>query len=501
MTSMTKRCPGRHATAVWALFLICIAPPCSQARPTPDEAIQQLTSIAWNVPLRDWKFQSADIAGAEKREFDDSTWQAASPDFDYGQVRTAWIRKTIVIPDEIGGFPVKGSKVTFRAGIDDDGQCYVNGELRQEFHWDGCQVVLMENAQPGDRFVIALKATNGPGSGRLLFAELEFGMFDDMRAQVGQLISDLEAGKRLADREGDEKLRMSYWNVIDKAAASLDMAALGDGDKQAFMTSVSTAEKELLPLGQILKDYTVHLIGHAHIDMNWLWLWPETVDVCKNTFRTVTKLLAEYPEFCFSQSQASTYLAVEEADPELFAEIRKWVKTGRWEVTGGTWVEGDMNMASGESIVRQILYAKRYFKEKFGVEPVTCWEPDTFGHAWTVPQILVKSGLKYYFFMRCGRNEPIFWWEGPDGSRVLACNRGSYGESISDRTMDSPLDIANRYGVKDGMVVYGVGDHGGGPTREDLNKAVALQKSDVYVNVKLDTTKGFYDKLLAEKKD
>ena len=499
---MTKRCQGRHAVVNLALCLVLIlAAGKAGAQQSLDGVIQRLRSIAWNMPLTDWKFQASDVPGSDKSDFEDSTWQTASPEFDFGEVPSAWIRKTITIPKEVGGFPVKGSRVTFLAGIDDDGECYVNGEPKQKFHWDGCRVVLTEGAQPGDKFVIALKGINGPGSGRLLFAELEFGLFDDMRSQVGQLINDLQAAKRVADGAAGKELQESGRDALRDSVDALDIAALERGDKQAFTASVGKARKELQPLDRALKDYTVHLIGHAHIDMNWLWLWPETVDVCKNTFRTVTNLLGEYPEFRFSQSQASTYLAVEQADPQLFAQIRKWVKTGRWEITGGTWVEGDMNMASGESIVRQILYAKRYFKEKFGVEPVTCWEPDTFGHAWTIPQILAKSGLKYYFFMRCGKNEPVFWWEAPDGSRVLACNRGSYGESISDRIMDSPLDISNRYGVKDGMVVFGVGDHGGGPTRKDLDKAVALQKSDVYVNVKFDTTKGFYDNLLSKKKD
>ncbi|MCX6376663.1 MAG: alpha-mannosidase, partial [Armatimonadetes bacterium] len=253
------------------------------------------------------------------------------------------------------------------------------------------------------------------------------------------------------------------------------------------------------PVSSGLKDLTVHLIGHAHIDMNWLWLWPETVDVCKNTFSTMTKLLNEYPAVRFSQSQAATYVAVEEADPLVFARVRERIKKGQWEVTGGAWVEGDMNMASGESIVRQILYAKQYFREKFGVEPVVGWEPDTFGHAWTIPQILAKSGIKYYYFMRGGKGEPIFWWEGPDGSRVLAYNRGKYNGSISDDVGDAVLDVNKRYGAKDGLFVYGVGDHGGGPTRRDINKAIALRKRDVYPTVKFDTAAGFFDSLLAQK--
>ena len=482
-------------------FALVFAAGIGYGQQSVDDVITQLRGIAWNMPVRDWRFTSSDAAGAYASDFDDSAWNTASPEFDYGAVPVAWIRKTITIPEKIGRYPVKGSKVTFLAGIDDDGECYVNGELKQEFHWDGCRVVLTESAPPGERFVIALKASNGPGSGRLFFAELEFGLFDDIRAQVGQLASDLEASKRLADREDRIEVQDSYRKSIAKAVTALDLSALERADKRAFTASVSAAEKELEPISRALKDYTVHLIGHAHIDMNWLWLWPETVDVCRNTFRTVTSLLAEYPEFRFSQSQASTYLAVEEADPALFAKIKEWVKTGRWEITGGTWVEGDMNMASGESIVRQILYAKRYFKDKFGIEPVMCWEPDTFGHAWTIPQILAKSGLKYYYFCRCGRDEPVFWWEAPDGSRVLAYNRGWYNESVKDDIMDAPLDIAKRHGVKEGMVVYGVGDHGGGPTRKDLDKALALQKSDVYVNVKFDTTTDFYEGLLAQKKD
>ncbi len=250
-----------------------------------------------------------------------------------------------------------------------------------------------------------------------------------------------------------------------------------------------------------IKEYTVHLVGHAHIDMNWLWLWPETVEVCKNTFSTMLELMEEYPQFRFSQSQASAYLPIEEQFPDLFRKIQERVKSGQWEITGGTWTEGDLNMASGEAIVRQILYAKRYFLEKFGVEPKICWEPDTFGHAWTIPQILAKSGIKYYYFMRCGKNEPVFWWESPDGSRVLAFNRGSYNGSIDESIKDAVIDLAQRYDVKDAMFVYGVGDHGGGPTRKDIEKALELGKRKDFPNVKFDTAVGFFDTILAQKKD
>lgn len=467
-----------------------------------DDTMQCLTELAGNAGVT-WKYHTGDIPGAEKPEFDDSGWQIANPEFQWGgnDDKVGWIRATIVIPEKMGVIPATGSTMTLCLGIDDAGECYVNGVLKQKFEWDRCKVVLTENAKPGDKYVIAVKAINTGGPGRMLNARLESSAVDGLADSARQILSDLTYCEQLINNEPNVQKRELGRAAFASAIAALDMNAVVRRDKQAFETSFPTVRQKLEPIRAFIKDYTVHLVGHAHIDMNWLWLWPETIDVCKNTFSTVLKLMDEFPEFRFSQSQASAYLPIEENYPDLFEQIRQKVKEGRWEITGGTWTEGDMNMASGESIVRQILYANRYFKEKFGVEPEICWEPDTFGHAWTVPQILAKSGIKYYFFCRCGAGYPVFWWEAPDGSRVLAYNRGGYGDSINDRIQDTVKDIANRYGVKHAMVVYGVGDHGGGPTRSDLTKASELQQRPDYATVKFDTAENVYDTLLAEKQD
>ena len=129
--------------------------------------------------------------------------------------------------------------------------------------------------------------------------------------------------------------------------------------------------------------------------MNWLWTWPATLIAAEGTLKSVNSLMEKYPDFHFSQSQTAIYSTIEKKYPPLFNKIKKWVKEGRWDITASTWVEGDLNMASGESLVRQILYAKKYIKEKFGIEPKACWCPDTFGHSWTYPQILKKSGIDY----------------------------------------------------------------------------------------------------------
>ena len=259
--------------------------------------------------------------------------------------------------------------------------------------------------------------------------------------------------------------------------------------------SDTSALPAMKTLSQDPKDFTLHLVGHAHIDMNWLWLWPETVRVCRLTFSDMAKKMAEYPDFKFSQSQAAAYLAIEEKHPDVFEDIKKYVKNGQWEITGGTWVEGDMNMASGEAIVRQILYAKRYFKEKFDKDVEICWEPDTFGHAWTVPQILAKSGIKYYYFCRCGKGIPAFWWESPDGSRVLAFNWDWYNLEVKPDKVRNAASAARKAGLKDWMYVYGVGDHGGGPRKEDIDKAISFNRLDGYPRMKFSTARDFYKTL------
>lgn len=451
--------------------------------------------------LSDWKYVRGDVPGAEKPGFDDSSWKTASPEFDWGPDKIVWFRKTVVIPETAGGIAIAGTPVYLAAGIDDSGECFVDGVMKQRFDWDQCRVLLTDKAKPGDKYLIAIKGINGPGNGRILSASLEFGVLTDWRKATDALTNEIAMGRQMIDTEKDSAKKKAYSDMLTSAVQSIDVDALGRKDMPAFAKSVDVFHQKLEPMQKAIKEYTVHLIGHAHIDMNWLWLWPETVDVCKNTFTTMLKIMDLYPDFKFCQSQAATYYVIEQQYPDLFKQIQQRVKEGRWEITGGTWVEGDMNMASGESIVRQIMYAKRYFKEKFGVESEICWEPDTFGHAWTIPQILAKSGIKYYYFTRCGKDQRVFWWEGPEGSRVLAYNFGGYGDSINENIKNYPYEINRMYGVKDGMVVYGVGDHGGGPTMQDLTRATDLQKQPLYPTVKFDTTKGFYETLLSKKTD
>lgn len=270
--------------------------------------------------------------------------------------------------------------------------------------------------------------------------------------------------------------------------------------KGTFLEDVALkAESVLKPVASFLKKYTIHYVGHAHIDMNWMWPWQETVDISYNTFRTIIKLMDEYPSLKFLQSQASVYEAMAEYAPEVFGSIKEREKAGQWEVVANTWVEGDKNMASGEAQVRQILETKKYFVREFGFSfdrVKVDFEPDLFGHAWTVPQILSKSNIRYYYFCRGGKGPQLFWWEAPDGSRVLAYDDRRLWylgpvEPVSQ--VKQTFAFSKETGLKDYLVVYGVGDHGGGPTRIDLEKIEAMKEWPVFPNVQFSSMHSYFE--------
>ena len=218
---------------------------------------------------------------------------------------------------------------------------------------------------------------------------------------------------------------------------------------------------------------TAHLVGHAHIDLSWLWRWEETVaDIARYTFQGTLAQMDKMPGLTFAQSQAAIYDAIEKDQPELFAAIARKIKEGTWVPVGGMWVEPDANMPDGEALARQLLYGKRYFLDKFGVDVKVGWNPDTFGHNWQMPQILRRAGIDSYVFGRCAPGpDPthFFWWEGMDGSRVLGyVPAGWYNVSLQDGTRKILEAARKNTGIKDFLILYGAGDHGGGPRDVDL---------------------------------
>ncbi|MBE9162700.1 alpha-mannosidase [Tychonema sp. LEGE 06208] len=222
----------------------------------------------------------------------------------------------------------------------------------------------------------------------------------------------------------------------------------------------------------------IYLVGHAHLDLAWLWPVPETWEAAERTFESVLKLQSEFPDLIFCHSTPALYAWMEEHRPDLFAAIQKQVAVGRWEVVGGMWVEPDLNLISAESMVRQVVYGQRYAKEKFGELMRVAWLPDTFGFGWQLPQILRGGGVDYFVTQKLRWNDSTefpygaFWWEGLDGTKIFSMMSGAIGESIESVKMASyAFDWQVKTNLPDALWLPGVGDHGGGPTRDMLEVA------------------------------
>lgn len=250
---------------------------------------------------------------------------------------------------------------------------------------------------------------------------------------------------------------------------------------------------------------TIHLIGNAHLDPIWLWRWQEGCGEVLQTFRSALDRLNEYPDFIFTCSSAAYYSWVEEIDPDMFQEIKERVQQGRIVPVNGWWVQTDCNIPSGESFARQALYGQLYYYEKFGITCKTGYNVDSFGHNGMMPQLLLQGGMKAYVMMRPHPNENpdipqnVFWWDSADGSRVIVyripLGYGEHGKEVIDRAIE---DLENR--IKDTkhsmMLFYGIGNHGGGPTKGDIDYLKSISKRKGFHELEFSNPDDFFNDIL-----
>lgn len=255
-------------------------------------------------------------------------------------------------------------------------------------------------------------------------------------------------------------------------------------------------EKMITKLSAEAKRFKMICTAHAHIDMNWMWSWDETVAVTLDTFRTMLNLLEEYPDFKFSQSQAAVYRIVEQYAPEMLEEIKARVNEGRWEVTASHWVEADKNMPNGESLTRQILYTKKYLSKLLDIDPTSLnldFEPDTFGHSVNVPEILTQGGIKYYYHCRGYDNHNLYKWEAPSGNQVIVYREPIWYNAEIEPSMALHVPaFCKRHQMDTMLKVYGVGDHGGGPTRRDIERIMDMNTWPVFPRMAFGTYHDYF---------
>jgi len=306
-----------------------------------------------------------------------------------------------------------------------------------------------------------------------------------------RIISELIFAHRLSANNNN-----TYDKDIENA---LDFLEEKIKSKGAFtLEDVYEAEKLLSPVAEKAKDYKVILAAHAHIDMNWLWSWHETVAATLDTFRTMLTLMEEYPDFTFSQSQAAVYKIVEDFDPQMMERIKKRIAEGRWEVTASTWVENDQNMPSERSFIAHNYYAKKYLTEKYAVaEKDLCIDfcPDTFGHNINMGEFMENGEVKYMYHCRGGEfNHILYKFVTPSGVEKLHYREPFwYNSGITPHIGTTMPDVsAINGGLKTGLIVYGVGDHGGGPTRRDIEFAKIMMDWPIFPKIKFGTLKEYF---------
>jgi alpha-mannosidase len=260
-----------------------------------------------------------------------------------------------------------------------------------------------------------------------------------------------------------------------------DPAPLSDAERASIATAETALRARLAELRRRFPPQgEVAMTGHAHIDLAWLWPYEETRRKLRRSFSTVLALMAQAPEFRFNQSSAHFYAQVEEDDPALFAAIKARVASGQWEPIGGMWVEPDANMPCGESLARQILYGQRYFERVFGQRHRVCWLPDCFGFSPALPQLLRQGGVDSFLTIKVTWSETnkfphdLFWWEGLDGSRVLAHTfdnpvSGYNGEARPGCIAPTWANFRAKARHPETLVAIGYGDGGGGPTPQGID--------------------------------
>ena len=459
------------------------------------------------LPAGNWRFHAGDIAHGESPTVDDSSWPVAAPKSKASR-DAVWYRREITIPRTVDGYDITGSRITFQLQAD------ANGPMPQIIYFNGRRVALGDDLEPitlvepareGDKILVAVKLLHTVDqktfAGVFMHIEPPVNSHrpdpNDVRVQCIAAANLLPA---LATPRKDLLPR------VEAAVAAISTDALARKDQAGFDASLRKAQGILDELHPVLAQAHITEDGNAHIDAAWLWPRSETIDVVRRTFTTALQLMDEYPNYVFTQSAAQYSAWVADKYPDMNAQIKKRIQEGRWEIVGGMWVEPDLNIPDGESLVRQLLVGQRFFQKEYGVTARIGWNPDSFGYNWQLPQIYKRSGVDYFVTQKMHWNDTnqlpfrLFWWQSPDGSKVLTYFPTDYVHGVMSPTRTSAdfAESADRNpGTTHLLDLYGVGDHGGGPTRAMLDDAdhwmAASRKGEALPAIKYGTAQSYFD--------
>lgn len=456
--------------------------------------------VKQSFPVDNWKYKEGNYIRPEEAEADSIPWE----DFDcqtmhwYGLDRHYWFKTTYKVPQELDG---KRMWMHVKTQIDewDDAKnpqflLFVNGEVVQGIDMNHREVFLSPSAKGGEEIVLELQSYTGT-------LHKEFNLIVEMQEideEIEKLYYDLWVPLAAFPRmEEDDKTRRDIEAILNETVNYLDLRTpYSERFYETLQEASDYIGKTLYTDMAGYKDVIATCIGHTHIDVAWWWTVEQTREKTGRSFATVLKLMEEYPNYRFMSSQPQLYAFLKERYPELFEKIKERVKEKRWEPEGGMWVEADCNLTSGESLVRQFMHGKKFFKEEFGVDNKILWLPDVFGYSGALPQIMKKCGIDYFMTTKLAWNQinkvpyDTMMWRGIDGTEVLTHLITTLGVSQPikdffttyngmlhpDSIMGGWMRYQNKDINNDILVSYGYGDGGGGPTREMLETSIRMEK-------------------------
>jgi len=433
-------------------------------------------------------------------QVDDATWDVIQPNTYWGLPRTNFVLRThFSVPVEWSGGPVA---LFMPIGIMGDfshpeALTYIDGEPYASIDRHHQEIILPEKWCDGREHILALHGWTGIGGATVGNPNKNIRMETCEVVQIHQPLRALIALGRvslgIADNlDLNDPARHHLFTALDEAFKMLDIRTpVGDALYDSVPAALALLKAGAARSGPAL-GVDITAVGHAHIDVAWLWTLGQTRRKAERSFHNVIRLMEAFPDFHFVQSQPQLYAFIQEDQPQLFADIQQRVTAKQWEPIGGMWVEADCNISGGESLVRQFLFGRSYFREHFGAdaESPVLWLPDVFGYAWNLPQLIREAGLDYFFTIKIGWSQynrfpyDAFWWQGLDGTKVLThFSTTKKLESMfaatynSDATPEQTLGTWANFQQKDYgapgvtpplLMSYGWGDGGGGPTREML---------------------------------
>lgn len=398
-----------------------------------------------------------------------------------------WLGQTLTVPTDLDGYPLQG--LLLRLSLTwwaDQATIFMNGRPVQEGDLFDCsaRILLSPDVAPGDSIDVALRLVSpGHDDGALVQSRCiyERPASDAIsQPEPGFVADELEVLQHYLTALAPDQLPQ-----VAAILTQIDWATLPQA--KAFDQGLTMVRQRLQPWGNWLKQHQIQLLGHAHLDLAWLWPIAETWEAAERTFKSVLQLQAEFPELIFCHSTPALYAWMEEHRPDLFAAIQQQIARGPWEVVAGLWVEPEFNLVSGESIARQVLYGQNYVQQRFGQYNQVAWLPDSFGFCWQLPQILKQGGVNYFVTQKLRWNDTTqfphdaFWWRSPDGSQIFSLTAPPIGTQVDPVKM---AEYACQWETSTGhpatLWLPGVGDHGGGPTRDMLEVARRWQQSPLF---------------------